>query len=104
MASSSVRTDTSTPTTPQSLESFLASRSERINGDEVVVLRTPDPATVVPGSRRYISVEHVKWLLKNILIDCTKYEKKELTGERIFWVPNPEETIKQHPKIRIPLN
>src|SRR3954454_14284589 len=35
---------------------------------------------------------------------ATQYAKLPVTGERIFWVPNSEEVLKQHQTIKIPLS
>src|SRR3954471_20881107 len=84
------------------IEEYFKQRTERISLDEVVVLNTPDPTSVVPGSCQYLNVDHIKWIIKNVLTDCTKYTKEELTGTRIFWVSDPENTIKCPPFV-IPL-
>src|SRR4051794_23720287 len=86
----------------QTIKEYFKQRTERICPDEVVVLNTPDPTSVVPGSRRYLNADHIKWIIKNILIDCTKYVKEELTGTRIFWVSNPDDTIKSHSPFTVP--
>src|SRR4051794_27325991 len=58
-------------TPPQSIEDYFKSRIEQIDPEQVMVLKTPDPSSVVPGYRRYLSADHIKWLLSNILINAT---------------------------------
>src|SRR4051794_12128506 len=104
MASTSHAPTDTMASNSQSLEDFFKSHSECIDPDKVVVLKSPDPTSVVTGARRYLNADHIKWLLKHVLVDCYKYVKEELTGTRVFWVANPEETIKNNSKIIIPLN
>src|SRR4051812_16480465 len=90
--------------TSQLIEDYFKNRVEQIDPNRVVVLKSPDPTTVVPGARRFLNADHIKWILKNSLVDCSKYVKEELTGARVFWVENPEEVIKKYSSFTVPLN
>src|SRR3954470_23156868 len=75
-----------------------------INPNDVVILVPPDPSSVVSGQKRYVNASHIKWVVTHVLTTATKYAKLELTGERIFWVPNAEELLAKHPTINIPFS
>src|SRR5690348_8535473 len=50
------------PNSP-SIKEFFKHRTEQISLDEVVVLNTPDPTSVVPSLHCYLNSDHVNWIL-----------------------------------------
>src|SRR4051812_48613999 len=86
------------------LNDVLSQGSNDVNPADVVVLIPPDPNSVVSGKKRYVNATHIKWVVNNVLTTATNYAKLELTGERIFWVPNASELLQKHADIKIPFS
>ena len=61
------------------------------------------PTSVVMGQKRFLTQAHIKWAVNNVLIKATKYARLPVSGERIFWVPNREETLANHKSLQIPV-
>src|SRR4051794_33349663 len=82
---------------------FKNAHNNDISPNDVVVLVPPHPLSVISGQKRFLNQQHIKWIAENILTTATQYSKLPVTGERLFWVSNTEEIIKQNQNIQVPV-